>query len=1656
MVRYLDVYRAPIADDQGVRCMKRILAMLLLAMMLVPMCAIASASPAAYASSDDSTRPLALHDSNGASYHLATAADVHALKETWGVREPGKDYNVIYNGFGTGAAPPTEDSYAKMVGKVLIQDSAPAGPMAIPSAYDLSKQPYFPAVGNQGGQGSCAAWAATYYTYGYLEAKDNGWADAKTGATAHLMSPAWTYNKVNGGSDLGSWMTDCFAITTDWGTATLATLGYRDSDPLAWGKQAAWREAPLHKGLSIVELDYSGDATIDQLKALIAAEQPVTFTLHADGFDFIGNDHILNASEYNVHSMNHAQTIVGYNDSISGGSDVGAFRVVNSWGTGFEDNGYYWITYKAFKRIAALNSNLGLSYVTDRIDYSPSLLAVWHFNSAPTRDAMPEVGIGPPQAPVDWLKPYLASDSSTSHRQETFMCLDITGLRDHYDAGTNSFYLRHDSAKTAGTISDFKVEIYASGYVAGQPTQASGQASNLPVSTVNTATLSFPYYAPIAANEAMETNLTYSSTTLSLWVPVNHHSWFGGDALQSGDTADSSSSVVQTTVSGPGTATFYWKVSSESGKDVLRASVDGSIKLNISGEVDWQIATLTLTSGAHTLRWEYIKDATNSVGSDAGWIDRLRILPQDDAYEPNNDAQHAKSLGAGSYDLVGNNDDWFKVGLGTGARLYANITLINANGNLDLFLYDTDASTLLRSSATANDLESVQLDGAGQAGEYYLLIKGHDGDTNIYTLTIEIKQNDFDYGSVSSITILSGTGAFSSLSPGSKVIIVTAGNAISGSVTLSCNNQWADGLAVPVIGAPSWGAHSSSYSVPSGGLATGTTILSAPISLTAPATGGQYYLIFAFRNESAAAQVASATRSPASPVWNDGNDIASFSSLQVLSAQSSGRAAGQWLIGGVNKAVPIPADAIVINVQVPDSTPPQTSAHASGTPGNAGWYRSSVSVAFTATDSGGSGVRSTYFNLDGSGWMPYGSPVAVNEEGNHTLLYYSKDNAGNTEATRSMTLRIDLTAPSSDYSIEGTQGQDGWYVSSTSITLSASDATSGLVGIFYRVDGSGWSEFSDILLLTEEGTHLVERYAQDVAGTNESVKSFTAKIDRSAPHAVALLNGTSSGSWFNSSVEVNLTAEDDLSGPLGIQYRLDGGPWTECQGEVTVVPEGEHVLEYYAVDRAGLISEVQNLTFGIDRTEPQLQVLVTGNQSEGWFTEEAWIELNASDNDSGLESLTCAVNGSSPIQYDGPFSLGDGTYQLSFQARDLAGNVVNQAMQVKVDLLAPQTSMAVDGQAGQLGWFLSEVNVTITASDSASGVASVHYRLDHGDWSTNASFPVLTEGNHTLEYYSVDRAGNREPMRNSTISLDMSAPFLLDFLEGERGMGSWYSHNLTASFECNDQTSGVAGIYYRLDQGQWTLFSSVLLLGAEGPHSLAYYVVDRAGNRAEVQLRNFSIDDSAPSIEMFHGSQVGQNGWYTSAVIVGFNASDELSGVYWVQYSLDDGPWMTGNSTSVAEDGVHDLKYKAMDRAGIESAVGSFSFKIDGTSPQLSLPSSAGSFTVDSVVINWQDLDNVSGVALVEYSLDGGSLRTVMPQSGSRIALSELADGDHRLLVRVTDKAGNSAAKTVTFHVDTNLLSPDGPSGPWLLIGMVVAVLGAVSLVALFLRRRPK
>src|SRR6478735_805517 len=82
-----------------------------------------------------------------------------------------------------------------------------------------------------------------------------------------------------------------------------------------------------------------------------------------------------------------------------------------------------------------------------------------------------------------------------------------------------------------------------------------------------------------------------------------------------------------TTVTGPGTLTFWWKVSSESDFDYLSFYLDGTEQTGslekISGEVDWIQKSVTIPSGTHTVKWEYAKDELYSSGSDTAWVDQV-------------------------------------------------------------------------------------------------------------------------------------------------------------------------------------------------------------------------------------------------------------------------------------------------------------------------------------------------------------------------------------------------------------------------------------------------------------------------------------------------------------------------------------------------------------------------------------------------------------------------------------------------------------------------------------------------------------------------------------------------------------------------------------------------------------------------------------------------------------------------------------------------------------------------------------------------------------------------------------------------------------------------------------------------------------------------
>jgi uncharacterized repeat protein (TIGR01451 family) len=111
------------------------------------------------------------------------------------------------------------------------------------------------------------------------------------------------------------------------------------------------------------------------------------------------------------------------------------------------------------------------------------------------------------------------------------------------------------------------------------------------------------------------------------WFSQTGVTYDGVAAAQSGGITHNQESWLETTLRGPGTLYFRWKVSSQAGADQLqflaKTNAPGAftVETNISGTVGWQAKGFSVPSGSWLFRWLYVKDASISAGLDAAWLD---------------------------------------------------------------------------------------------------------------------------------------------------------------------------------------------------------------------------------------------------------------------------------------------------------------------------------------------------------------------------------------------------------------------------------------------------------------------------------------------------------------------------------------------------------------------------------------------------------------------------------------------------------------------------------------------------------------------------------------------------------------------------------------------------------------------------------------------------------------------------------------------------------------------------------------------------------------------------------------------------------------------------------------------------------------------------
>jgi hypothetical protein len=615
-----------------------------------------------------------------------------------------------------------------------------------------------------------------------------------------------------------------------------------------------------------------------------------------------------------------------------------------------------------------------------------------------------------------------------------------------------------------------------------------------------------------------------------------------------------------------------------------------------------------------------------------------------------------------------------------------------------------------------------------------------------------------------------------------------------------------------------------------------------------------------------------------------------------------------------------------------DTTPPVTTASLLGTAGDNGWYTSAVAVTLSASDLS-SGVAAIWYVVDNGTWLRYTGPFLL-QEGSHVVQYYAVDVAGVREATHSLSILIDTTPPTAQAALSGVLGNNSWYVSDVTVTLSAADSSSGVAGISYRVDNGPWLTYAGTIRLSD-GSHILQVYATDVAGLTGAVQTVNVNVDTQAP-SVRIDTPRNNDDIANRTVQVNWTASDATSGLDHFEITVDGGPVTIRPASVGAfivsgLADGLHTVRLTAVDHAGH-AQTASVVFAIDTT-PSFIAISSPRAGDLIPVSSVTVTWTALDTGVGIDHFEVTLDGGTPQTF--PAGVGtatfagltDGAHSVKVRAVDKAGNISFDFRVFTVDATAPTATISsptpdaiVASGSVQLVW---------SGSDATSGIDHYEVSADGGApislAATTYTFASLADGGHSFEVTAFDRAGHSTSL-SVRVVVDTTPPTAS--ISSPAASAILTSNTLTITWTATDATSGIDHFELALDGGAALTLPGgtrayVLADVPDGPHLLRIRAVDAAGNAAAVTVA-VMVDTTPPLVSIT--GPTGESVVTSTVATVTWTASDAASGIDHITISVDGGATSTLSATATSQiltdlaNGAHTATVTVFDRAGHSSA----------------------------------------------------------------------------------------------------------------------------------------
>lgn len=436
----------------------------------------------------------------------------------------------------------------------------------------------------------------------------------------------------------------------------------------------------------------------------------------------------------------------------------------------------------------------------------------------------------------------------------------------------------------------------------------------------------------------------------------------------------------------------------------------------------------------------------------------------------------------------------------------------------------------------------------------------------------------------------------------------------------------------------------------------------------------------------------------------------------------------------------------------------------------------------------------------------------------------------------------------------------------------------------------------------------------------------------------------------------------------------------------------------------------------------------------------AVIELTSTDIHSGVGKLMYSVNGNEFTQYAQPIVFdNEGQYTLKFYAIDNVGNKEDEGERtILVDTTPPVTDLNFIGPEHN-SVVASTTKFELIATD-LNGVKGTYYAIDDGtqkQYKAPIALASLSEGEHTITWYSVDMVGNTEEDQLLNFFVDKTPPMVFEELIGSTYMvaGNEYSSGRTQlRIVAVDNKAGVKEVHYSINNQPFKLYEKpVYLSDISGAATVKSFAVDNVGNKgsSDTEGQQFSmpkVDITGPNIKFtLKGPRLTLRDslWLSPKTMVGVTATDEGSGLNRIEYVVNAGtPQQYTNEFTIEQSGAYTIVSTAWDN--VENLnISNLELRIDANAPELWCNFSVKPHRYidedeervavygNGVLVYLGATDDIVGIDRIMVSVnDSREKAYTQPLSGFK------ANQTHTLKLRAIDRLGNEKGTTIKFRVE--------------------------------------